>query len=137
MLGESIDNMTILCSDMNCNKRIFPETRLNCYQCHSDVDKECHKKQENKKLNFPCVFHVENDSCFTKLNGKKFTRGCDSDFPNHINCNGLTYCKMCDNNGCNSEEIGNVVGSLAKPIVGNLSTILIGLITLTVITADN
>lgn len=130
MLGEYIDNMTELCSNMNCNKRIFPATRLNCYQCHSAVDKECHKKQQNKKLNFPCIFHVNNDSCFTKVNGKKVTRGCSSDFPNHINCTGMPYCKLCDGNGCNAEEIVNFDESSTRTIVGNLFTILIGLLTI-------
>ena len=115
---------------MNCNKRIFPVTSLNCYQCHSDVDKECHKKPENNKLNFPCVFHIKNDSCFTKIKCKKITRGCDSDFINHINCSPLQYCKVCDTNGCNSEEIVNVDGSSVRTIVENLFTILIGLLTI-------
>lgn len=60
------NGMFHVCEENNCNTEIFPETRLQCYQC--DGEKKCDfMSAENTPKLVPCGIFSEYDQCFTYL----------------------------------------------------------------------
>lgn len=63
--NEIVQTTMHICSDDKCNGNLFPENRLQCYQCNGD--EECKNITENTRMG-PCTIYSENDQCYSLLN---------------------------------------------------------------------
>uniref|UniRef100_A0A336MP54 CSON002700 protein n=1 Tax=Culicoides sonorensis TaxID=179676 RepID=A0A336MP54_CULSO len=92
-----------LCEGYFCNNQIFPENRMQCYQCEEGCQKI---DPENHKIK-PCVNYKENDECFViALDSNTTYRGCTSDV-NTLGietCNDQNYSKYCLKNKFNDQD---------------------------------
>lgn len=84
------------CSGDNCNKEVFPASRLSCLQCNGTDD--CNAGLTIGKY---CSKYVENDECFTYADGNNsMIRGCFSD-DTQRNCT-TSNCEKCNSTNCNT-----------------------------------
>lgn len=94
-----------ICEGDECNKRVFPENRLGCYQCQkSGNDADCEKELTGDAKAGICKKYKEGDKCYSRVKaGSSFERGCQSDLAeNEQVCTGLVNCFECEGKNCNS-----------------------------------
>ncbi|XP_055917495.1 uncharacterized protein LOC129949843 [Eupeodes corollae] len=107
---ESGKKCDICSSDKGCNKGIFPNNRLKCYQCNSDKDSKCATptKYTTDIKSFPCLFYNESDKCFEHgSSDTNMVRGCLSDTTAYEKCSSESpkdKCKECTADNCNVDE---------------------------------
>ncbi|KAM7352834.1 uncharacterized protein ACRADG_005199 [Cochliomyia hominivorax] len=93
------DNTTCkTCKGTNCNTGIFPDKRINCYQCSGS---SC--LDTTNLTSKPCLKYVSNDKCYTL--GKSETemiRGCQSDGDNNQCSTTNDSCLFCSADNCNN-----------------------------------
>lgn len=106
---EEDDVLVEFCEENKCNDNIYPDDRLQCFQCEGT--KECEflasDESENGALESqPCSVYSQYDQCFTLLDSKgKMHRGCTTDSTDsRILCeNDAGWCEKCFDNECNNE----------------------------------
>ncbi|XP_058450843.1 uncharacterized protein LOC131430138 [Malaya genurostris] len=92
------------CTGSMCNNVLFPEGRLQCYQC-SDCD-----QLTTSQLPVPCKTYNSDDQCFTYVIENSIHRGCLSQ--TSLSCDSSTYtCLSCNSTGCNDQpnELENIL----------------------------
>ncbi|KAL9703300.1 hypothetical protein quinque_006818 [Culex quinquefasciatus] len=94
----------ILCGDAGCNKGVFPENRLLCYQCESTTDASCSNELTGDAKAGVCKIWKADDKCYSRVTVTlNFERGCQSDLGDNANvCDALNDCLECDGKNCNS-----------------------------------
>lgn len=59
------------CSSKKCNSKIFPKTRVQCYQCNGNRSHNCEMNPDNLYFNtlqaVPCRLYSKDDQCYTYL----------------------------------------------------------------------
>uniref|UniRef100_A0A8D8BBK3 (northern house mosquito) hypothetical protein n=1 Tax=Culex pipiens TaxID=7175 RepID=A0A8D8BBK3_CULPI len=93
-----------LCGDVGCNKGVFPENRLLCYQCQSTDDASCSNELTGDAKAGLCKIWKADDKCYSRVTAAlNFERGCQSDLGDNANvCDALNDCLECDGKNCNS-----------------------------------
>uniref|UniRef100_A0A182J6I2 DUF753 domain-containing protein n=1 Tax=Anopheles atroparvus TaxID=41427 RepID=A0A182J6I2_ANOAO len=118
-----------LCSGNDCNRNVFPTDRLSCYQCNSEQQTRCGAEQSvyNLERALLCRFHLENDGCFTKVNGDEVSRGCISDLEGTSVCDGLpsNECRTCYGADCNSFSDTAIRNSASHNVCAKIITCLL------------
>ncbi|GAB0097729.1 hypothetical protein DMENIID0001_133950 [Sergentomyia squamirostris] len=95
-----------LCSGINCNRDIFPQDRITCYQCNGTEN--CHRDMTTiGEQAYPCRNYDYQDQCYTVQEGKFVYRGCMSDrTAEKETCNAAgVECNKCTGQGCNSAPV--------------------------------
>lgn len=97
---EVDDQFCTPCYGLACNEGIYPEDRLQCYQCN-ETDDSCDEAQRGKT--YACSVYDPDDKCYQFINEKgKIVRGCKSD-QNYQEClKKGPQCLVCSGSGCNS-----------------------------------
>ncbi|XP_075154733.1 uncharacterized protein LOC142228233 [Haematobia irritans] len=93
-----------ICSTNDCNNQIFPEGRRSCIRCDSALFSAC----EDNSIQFAetCPLFKDNDSCVTKLEGDRITRGCTSEFT--CDTSDRDTCRICNStDNCNTVNLLN------------------------------
>ncbi|XP_030383159.1 uromodulin-like [Scaptodrosophila lebanonensis] len=97
--GKSCESNTeacIACVGPNCNEGIYPESRLQCYQCEN-----CNFLNNNSSM--PCLVYDDAEKCYARAeSADTMQRGCFSDPA--AKCSASTTdpkCLSCNENGCN------------------------------------
>lgn len=95
------------CAESNCNNIIFPENRLLCHQCDTDVA-AC-QTIATGAVGSPCNLYEEEDACYNYLDTNKMVRGCNSDanFEKCILAGESINCKDCSTSNCNTDLVLN------------------------------
>ncbi|KAL1401555.1 hypothetical protein pipiens_006514 [Culex pipiens pipiens] len=93
-----------LCGDVGCNKGVFPENRLLCYQCQSTDDASCSNELTGDSKAGVCKIYKADDKCYSRVTATlNFERGCQSDLGENAKvCDTLSSCLECDGKNCNS-----------------------------------
>ncbi|XP_039432770.1 proprotein convertase subtilisin/kexin type 5-like [Culex pipiens pallens] len=95
-----------LCGDAGCNKGVFPENRLLCYQCKNTNgnDVSCSNELTGDSKAGVCKIYKADDKCYSRVTATlNFERGCQSDLGDNVNaCDALNDCLECDGKNCNS-----------------------------------
>ncbi|XP_038106191.1 proprotein convertase subtilisin/kexin type 5 [Culex quinquefasciatus] len=93
-----------LCGDAGCNKGVFPENRLLCYQCQSTDDASCSNELTGDAKAGVCKIWKAEDKCYSRVTVTlNFERGCQSDLGENVNaCDALNDCLECNGKNCNS-----------------------------------
>ncbi|XP_061392056.1 uncharacterized protein LOC133327555 [Musca vetustissima] len=87
------------CKKSLCNRDIFPQDRLKCYQC-SGAD--CVNVANYTQYLMPCPVYNVNDRCFMKIMHKNnVQRGCEYSIADASTC--PNSCIKCNRDGCNNE----------------------------------
>lgn len=61
-----------VCDENSCNGNIFPEDRLQCFQCDGESTCDLLQTDQNETLEQkPCQIYSEHDQCFTYIDGSK------------------------------------------------------------------
>lgn len=88
------------CDSINCNTGIFPQKRINCYQCNGTT---CTDVATNSVSSKPCLIYEEKDECYTKAESEvDMSRGCKSDSKDNKCSTGAEGCAFCATDNCNS-----------------------------------
>ncbi|XP_055920202.1 uncharacterized protein LOC129951877 [Eupeodes corollae] len=85
------------CLGDGCNKKIFPESRLQCYSCSSETDPDC--EDIPTKLS-SCPYVRDSEKCVTALGGNRTERGCTSQLL--CDTTDKSTCRHCSSSGCNT-----------------------------------
>lgn len=56
-----------LCGDVGCNKGVFPENRLLCYQCQSTDDASCSNELTGDAKAGLCKIWKADDKCYSRV----------------------------------------------------------------------
>lgn len=84
------------CTGDSCNK----DPWLKCHVCDGEAE-ACTKTQDATGAAL-CPLFTKADQCFAKVDGKKVTRGCQSNLLPTDDCATNKLCYLCTVNGCNS-----------------------------------
>lgn len=99
---EKCNNVTdlscVTCRTAGCNK----DKWLSCYTCDQTV-KECAGEQmANGTAAVFCKQFKAGDTCYSKVDADKVSRGCASDLADVVaECTNFKYCESCEGNACN------------------------------------
>jgi len=99
------DQQCHVCENVNgakgCNNEPFPRNRLTCHSCSGDLKSTCFQAPVGNAQ--PCKLYSKDDKCYIRKTGKTIERGCLSGTDK---CNNLSFCAICDGEGCNN-DFGN------------------------------
>ncbi|XP_052563273.1 uncharacterized protein LOC120415390 isoform X2 [Culex pipiens pallens] len=89
------------CDEEGCNSGIFPQNRLECYQCKGQ---DCGKESTQNTTSAICRIFKSDNKCFSRISAEGvFERGCQYDLINGSNpCSGLENCILCTGSKCNT-----------------------------------
>lgn len=88
------------CQGNNCNKNVFPESRLKCHICDSSVDPTCTSAPNSLSI---CPNYESEDTCVTSFRNDITYRGCSS----NLVCDATNprSCLKCSGEGCNTANL--------------------------------
>ncbi|XP_065369864.1 uncharacterized protein LOC135962058 [Calliphora vicina] len=91
-----------ICTDHNCNNKIYPSNRQRCYRCNSSTDADC---EDEPNVVQPCPLYQAQDACVVQWINGITHRDCASE----ITCEGLgrKNCRTCSENACNKLNLAN------------------------------
>ncbi|XP_055309594.1 uncharacterized protein LOC129573250 [Sitodiplosis mosellana] len=102
-------SMHNVCEESKCNGNIFPENRLQCFQC--DGDRLCDRLRTNENVSLeekPCAVYSKIDQCFMYMDDEhNMHRGCLTDWKeSRLFCLKRPHmCVTCSENGCNNRTL--------------------------------
>lgn len=95
------------CDANGCNNQIFPEDRILCHQCDTNVA-AC-QTIAAQTIGLPCNLYKDDEACYSYLENNLMVRGCTSDV-NSEKCiltgTGIN-CKDCSEANCNTDLVSN------------------------------
>lgn len=112
-----------ICNEPSCNKGVYPEGRLRCYQCKSSDDENCNNDLQGPEKSAFCKLYKAGDKCYSRdASDDLFERGCQSDLGLTADaCKDLDslHCRSCDGENCNgiSKKTLNGAGTIALNVV--------------------